>query len=311
MIIKKKLLKINKKNKVNLTIGTFDSFHNGHLRVLDTLSRTSKTDNAVSCIITFSNRPKHILNNKNDGIILDNKARIKYFKKSNVDYLFFLNFNSKFAKIKAKDFINNLYNLFNLNKIIVGKDFKFGYKNSGNIKTLKKWIKNTKSQLIVVKEESYCKKKISTTLIKSLLKSGQIKKTNKLLNRNYSIQGKVIKGDQLGIKIGFPTINLKLINNDIILPQNAVYAVYIEYSNNIYYGMAFIGINNMNKKFVIEANIFNFNKKIYNKKISLFFIKKLRKEIKFIKLSDLKQQLSLDKKKALKIIKKYSNFIYK
>lgn len=304
MIIKKKLVKINKKKKINLTIGTFDAFHIGHIKVLETLINTSKDNHSQSCVITFQNRPKLQLKHQNDGIILPNEYRINFFKKLGIDYLFYLKFNQKLAEIKAEDFLKMLNNLFNLNKIIIGKDFKFGYRNQGNIMTLKKNRKKFNFQLKIIKEEKFIKQKISTTLIKSLIKEGKIIKANKLLSRKYFFNGKVVKGSSIGKTIGFPTVNLKLLNKKVILPSYGVYVTVIKYLNTIYKGMTFIGINNFNKRFVIETNIFNFNNNIYKKKISIFLIKKLRKEIKFIRLEDLKKQLALDKKKALQIIKK-------
>ena len=145
-------------------------------------------------------------------------------------------------------------------------------------------------------------KKISTTLIKNFIKKGNIQKVNKLLGRKYFLSGKVIRGSGIGREIGFPTINLKIEDDSIILPASGVYISRIKYNKKDFYGMTYIGINNLRKKFVIETNIFNFRAKLYNKKISIFLIKKLRKDFKFIKLSELEEQLLLDKQKAMQFI---------
>ena len=141
MIIKNKLSSIHKKNKINLTIGTYDALHIGHLKVLNTLIEKSRSEGAKSCVITFQNRPRHVIIAKNDGIILSNPDRTRLFKESGIDYLFYLKFTKKFASIKADDFISILTGLFNVNRLIVGSDFKFGCNNKGDIRALKRFQK--------------------------------------------------------------------------------------------------------------------------------------------------------------------------
>ncbi len=302
MIIKNKLSPINKKNKINLTIGAYDALHTGHLKVLNTLTEKSGNDGAKSCIITFNNRPRHVIIAKNDGIIFSNADRTSLFKESGIDYLFYLKFTKRFASVKADDFIKRLTSLFNINRIIVGGDFKFGRNNEGNIRALKKFQKEFDFKLTVLTSKKSAGKKISTTLIKNFIKKGNIQMVNKLLGREYFLSGKVIRGKGIGAKIGFPTINLKIEDDNIILPASGVYISKIKHNKKNYYGMTYIGINNLRKKFVIEMNIFNFKEKLYNKKILIFLIKKLRKDLKFIKLSVLKEQLLLDKQKAMQVV---------
>ncbi|MBU1077610.1 MAG: bifunctional riboflavin kinase/FAD synthetase [Spirochaetes bacterium] len=304
MIIKNSLVTLNKNERVNLTIGAFDSFHTGHVKILSLLTRTSKKDQASTCIITFKNRPKNLLFRKKDGIILDNSDRIDLFKTNGIDYLYYLNFNRKFADIQAKKFIQMLFKIFNLNRIILGSEFKFGFQNRGNVHTIKKILRSANCRLQIVKEKKYGGKKISTTAIKSAIRSGDLIKAGKLLGRKHFFRGICIKGRGIGKTIDYPTVNIRPENREIILPPAGVYATLVKYTNKVYKSMTYIGWNYFTGKETIEANIFNFNKNIYNKKISVFLIKKLRKEFKFSTLDGLKKQLALDKKKALNSLKK-------
>lgn len=303
-----KTIKTNKpkKDKYNLTIGTFDALHLGHKKILNELVKESNNDKVKTCIITFQNRPKHIIKNKNDGIILDNEERLKYFQKLGIDLVLFLKFDQKFANINAENFLEILYQYLRINKIIVGEDFKFGYKNKGTLNTLKKYGHLYNIKIKIIKNVKKFAVKIGTTLIKQDIINGKVDQAYSLLGRFFSIKGIVIRGNGLGNQIGYPTINLKLINNTI-LPGFGVYLTQISYLNKYYFGMTYIGNNFVNNKNVIETNIFNFNKNVYQKKISIFFIKKLRNDLKFSRLEGLKLQLHKDKQKAMALLKKYKN----
>ena len=182
----------------------------------------------------------------------------------------------------------------------VSKNFKFGFKRQGNIKTLKKFEKKYNFKNIVTKPFKRGNTIISSTLLRNKIRLGKIDEVNKLLNRNWSISGKVIKGQRRGRKIGFPTCNLKLHN--YIVPKLGVYAVKVKSKNFYKNGIANIGyrptFNGQN--LLLETNIFGINKNLYNKVISVYFKKFIRSEKKFRNLKQLKKQIKLDLKKAKK-----------
>lgn len=307
MLIEKTIkIKKRKKDKYNLTIGTFDALHLGHKKILNELVKESNNDKVKTCIITFQNRPKHIIKNINDGIILDNEERLKYFQKIGINLVLFLKFDQKFANINAENFLEILHKYLKINKIIVGEDFKFGYKNKGTLNTLRKYGNLYNIKIKIIKNVKKFAIKISTTLIKQYIINGKVDQAYGLLGRFFSIKGIVVKGNGLGNQIGYPTINLKLTDNTI-LPGFGVYLTQIFYLNKFYFGMTYIGNNFINHKNVIETNIFNFCKNVYQKKISIFFIKKLRNDLKFSRLEGLKLQLHKDKQKAMAMSKKYKN----
>ena len=182
----------------------------------------------------------------------------------------------------------------------VSKNFKFGYKRQGNIKTLKKFEKKYNFQNIVTKPLKKSNKIVSSTILRKKIRLGQIDEVNKLLNRYWSINGKVIKGQRRGRKIGFPTCNLKL--SDYVVPKLGVYAVKVKSKNFYKNGIANIGYRPTFKgrNLLLETNIFGINENLYNKVISVNFKKFIRPEKKFRNLNYLKKQIKIDIKKAIK-----------
>ncbi len=295
-----------KQKKVNLCIGTFDALHKGHIKILKALIKDSKKEKVLPSVLTFKNRPRHIITGENDGILMPNPKRIHIFKEIGIELLIFINFTKRFSAISPEDFIKRLSRLFIINKIIVGEDFRFGKDNKGDINLLKILSKSYNFKLKIIKNLLYINRKISTTMIKQYIKQGKIEITKELLGREYSISGKVIKGECLGSKVGFPTVNLKPEFSDQLLPSCGVYLTKIKIEDKIYYGLTYIGkkyVGRMKNRFVIETYIYEFNKNIYNKKIEIFFIKKLRKEKKFGNINDLKKQLIKDRIKGIMEVK--------
>ena len=184
--------------------------------------------------------------------------------------------------------------------LYVSKNFKFGFRRQGNIKTLKKFEKIYNFRNIVTKPFKKNNKTISSTFIRKKIRSGKIVETKNLLNRNWTVVGKVIKGQKRGRKIGFPTCNIKL--NEYVVPKLGVYAVKVKSNNFIKKGIANVGYRPTfyGKNLLLETNIFGINKNLYNKEISISFKKFIRPEKKFKNLKYLKKQIQLDIKQAKK-----------
>ncbi|MDD5066900.1 MAG: bifunctional riboflavin kinase/FAD synthetase [bacterium] len=282
-----------------LTIGTFDSLHKGHLKILNEVRKQASRKGAKACVITFENRPKHILSRRNDGIILGNEDRLEYFKDLGMDLVLLLRFNTKLARMSPLEFLERLNRSFQVQAIIVGEDFRFGSRNKGTVRTLEQYSERFGYSLRIFRNVREKSEKISTSAIKNHILKGEIEQANRELGRYFSLRGRVVKGQGLGKKIKFPTINLELINKSIIIPDNGVYLTRIGFKDRSYYGMTYVGMKFINKRFVIETNIFRFHRNIYGERIILSFIKKLRNEKRFVSIKGLTEQLVQDRDQAI------------
>ena len=285
-----------------VAIGNFDGVHLGHQKVINEAKKRAKKNKLPIGVITFEPVPMMFFNKKikNHRINSLNQKKIQ-FKNLNLDFLIIIRFNQKFSTLSAEQFIKKIiYQKTKCKYLFVSKNFKFGYKRKGNIKTLRKFEKIYNYKNIITKPFKKKKKMISSTYIRKKINLGDIIEVNKLLNRSWSIEGKVIEGKKRGRKIGFPTCNINL--KDYIVPRLGVYAVKVKSTNFNKNGIANVGyrptFNGQN--LLLETNIFGINKNLYNKVINVSFKKFLRPEKKFRSFEHLKKQIKLDIKREKK-----------
>ena len=292
---------LNKKHhKGVIAIGNFDGIHLGHQKVINEARKKAKSKKLPFGIITFEPVPVMYFNSKIKNHRINSLEQKKIqLKKLKLNFLIIIKFNKIFSSLTAEKFIKEIiYNKTKCSFLYVSKNFKFGYKRRGNIQTLKKYEKLYNFKSLITRPYKKNKKIISSTLIRKKIINGKIREANTLLNREWNIKGKVIKGRQLGRKIGFPTCNLQL--NDYIVPRNGVYAVKVKGSNFNKKGIANVGFRPTfnGKKLLLETNIFGIDKNLYNKEIDISFKKFIRREKKFKNLEHLKKQIKIDIKKA-------------
>ena len=283
-----------------IAIGNFDGIHLGHQKVINEAKKKAKKNKIPFGIMTFEPVPVMFFNLKIKNHRINSLEQKKQqLKKLNVDFLIIIKFNKTFSSLTAEKFIKEIiYNKTKCSFLYVSKNFKFGYKRRGNIQTLKKYEKLYNFKSLITRPYKKNKKIISSTLIRKKIINGKIREANTLLNREWKIKGRVIKGRQLGRKIGFPTCNLPL--NDYIVPRNGVYSVQVKGSNFNKKGIANVGFRPTfnGKKLSLETNIFGIDKNLYNKEIDISFKKFIRREKKFKDLEHLKKQIKIDIKKT-------------
>ena len=285
-----------------IAIGNFDGLHLGHQKVIKEAKQKAKKNKIPFGVMTFEPVPVMFFNNKIKNHRINSLEQKKnQLKKFKLDFLIIIRFSKNFSSQSAEEFIKKIiYKKTKCKYLYVSKNFKFGFKRKGNIRTLKKFEKKYYFKNIITKPFKRKNKIISSTFIREKIRSGKIVEVNKLLNRNWSVIGKVIKGQRRGHKIGFPTCNLRLKN--YVIPKLGVYAVKVKYKNFNKKGIANVGyrptFNGQN--ILLETNIFGFNKNLYNKVININFYKFIRPEKKFRNLNYLKKQIQLDIKQAKK-----------
>lgn len=287
------------KKKIVLTIGVFDGLHIGHQFLIKKTVEVAKKIRGLSAVLTFNIHPEKFLSKKNKiKIIKDNESKINRLKILGVDLVLIIDFK-KIRFLSASNFFKNyILKYINLYCVVIGKDFVFGKNKSGNAEFLKKLGNKSNFKTIIVPNIKVNNSKVSSTLIRKYLKSGNIKQVEKMLGRQYTITGEVVHGRNLGFK--YPTANIILKQEDI--PVNGVWAVRVLYKGRSYLGAANIGnaptLKN-EKKSLLEVYIYNFHKNIYGKKIKVLFLKKIRDEKKFKNYDTLIKRVEKD----IKLIK--------
>ncbi len=293
-----------------ITIGNFDGLHLGHQKIISTLKRESKKS-WEKIAITFYPHPLHLIKpEKSPKMLFPIEKRVETLEKMGLDRIIVVNTNRKFLNLSSEEFCNKFLIPLNPKIIVIGKNFKFGKNRSGDVKFLERFFKEKKTKIIGVSEERYNGKVISSTWIRELLKKGNLPLANKLLGSEYEIEGIVVKGNGIGRKLGFKTANLYT-EYSLIL-SNGVYITETEVENNIYKSITNIGLRptvEKRKKEIIETHILDFDRDIYDKKIKIKFLKKLRNEEKFENLEALKSKIKSDIEKAKKFFEvvKYGN----
>ena len=293
-----------KKNhqKSIILIGNFDGVHLGHQKLFNSAKNCKKKENLKIGVVTFDPIPKMFFFKKIKNYRISNlNQKLNIFKKFNVDFVINKKFDKKFSKINCTKFISEIiYKKLNAKIIFVSNNFKFGNKREGDVKLLKLLEKKYNYKTINPLPLKKKNKIISSSLIRKLLADGKLNLVNNYLNRNWSIEGIVKKGRKIGKKIGFPTCNIDIENYVIAKP--GVYAVRIRNLNNNKNskGIANLGYRPTfnQKKILLEVNIFNFSGNLYNKKLTVDFIKFIRSEKKFKGIHELRKQIKSDLKNA-------------
>jgi len=285
------------KNSIIL-IGNFDGVHKGHQKLFSLAKKYKKKYSSKIGVLSFEPMPKMFFNkNLNNFRISSLQQKIDNLQDLNVDFLIIKKFDRKFSKIKSFTFIKEILGKKLKPKFIfVSNNFRFGNKREGNVRQLIKFERVCSYKVVKPRPLLINKKIVSSSLVRKLLQKGKLEKASKILNRNWSIVGKVQKGRQLGKKIGYPTANIDI--KDYILACPGVYAVKVKWNdkNNYLKGIANLGYRPTfnGKKILLEVHLFNFSGNLYNKYLTVEFKKFIRKEKKFKNIEQLRKQIKTD-----------------
>mgnify|MGYP004593551501 FL=1 len=279
-----------------VTIGKFDGVHKGHQKLLKYTVNYAKKNNLISIAILIKKRNLSIYN------IEENTRLIEELR---IDYIIVIDFLPEFYTMEAKEFFNKLIAYYRMKHIAVGFDFAFGRNREGNREFLDKYSKECGIGVNVIKFLNYNKNRISSSSIRDCLSNGKIKDANKMLGREYTISGKIVHGNALGRKIGYPTANLEIPNN-IFIPKMGVYSSLVKIGNGdkYYKALTFIGVSNINKELRVESHILDFSKTIYGKKLTVMLLKYVRDNVKVNSIEEVKLLLKKDEYKVREFFKK-------
>lgn len=274
-----------------VSIGFFDGFHKGHQSILEQVNKSAFNNNYKSVIFTFDISFLKLYK-KNEKQINALFEQINVFNYYDIDYLYIIN-SQEVMNLSANEFINCILDKINTKIVVAGKDLKFGKNQLGNINDLKKY------ELIIVDEYQINKNKLSSKYLRNLLLQKNVCEANNYLFETYNLQGYVIKGLQNGSKISFPTANLLLNKENLLL--NGVYFGIVILNQKKYKAMINIGLNptiSCNNQIKVEVYILDLPKQeLYNRYLKIHIFTYHRNEIKFLSLDELKLQLELDKEK--------------
>ena len=306
-----------------ITIGTFDGVHSGHRQIINQLKKEAAVNEGESVIITFDPHPRMILNLKKNQpsirLLTTLSEKIELLNKQEIDHLVIVPFTLDFSNQPAEEYISEfLVAKFHPKTIIIGYDHRFGNNRAGDYKLLEKCQEKYQYEVKEIPEHVLNHVKISSTKIRSALEDNDIETANECLGYDYFFEGKVIKGNQLGRTLGYPTANLEIQNADKLIPADGIYAVNVsiakENNSSRYFvaesfhqGMMSIGYRPTigDDQRMIEVNIFDFNENIYGRTIRVYVKSFMRKEEKFDNLEALKNQISIDEINARKLLSMY------
>lgn len=283
-----------------MTIGTFDGVHLGHQKIIAQITAAAREKDCDSLVLTFFPHPRMVLQEGTEMKQLNTiEEKTALLEQLGVDHLVIHPFDKAFSRMTAEEFVKEvLVDTFRLKKIIIGYDHRFGRNRTADINDLITYGETYGFEVAQISAEELNDVSISSTKIRTALNEGNIELANNYLGYPYAISGKVVKGQQLGRTIGYPTANISVREDYKLIPQNGVYVVQSTIQEKTVFGMMNIG----NRPTVdgtlqtIEVHFLDFDQDLYTQNISVSLLKRLRSEQKFPSLDALKTQLHHDKR---------------
>lgn len=294
------------KNPV-FTTGTFDGVHTGHQEIIRRINKLAADGNGENIILTFHPHPRMVLHQDDGNLKLLNtlEEKINLLSRYGVDNLVVTPFSKEFSQLTAEQYVENfIWKKFHPRKVVMGFNHRFGNHRAGDIQLMAAMGKKLGFEVEEIEAQMVENISVSSTKIRNAVTNGEMETAKALLGHPYTLTGRVVTGEHLGKKLGFPTANLKIEDADKLIPANGVYAVLVRVDETLYGGMLNIGFRPTfnGKKQTIEVNIFDFNEEIYGMHIGVDLVASIRKEMKFNSADGLIQQLKKDKEASLKIL---------
>ena len=296
-------------NKAVVTTGTFDGVHIGHQTILNRLKEVAQKINGESVLLTFYPHPRMVLQPDSDLKLINTiEEKTELLRKAGIDHLIIHPFTKEFSRTTSLEFVRDiLVNQIGTKKLVIGYDHHFGRNREGSFEHLKEFGPLYGFEVEEISAQDIDDVNISSTKIRRAIAEGDISMANDYLGDQFQLNGTVVRGNQLGRELGFPTANLDLGNKYKLIPANGIYAVKVKVNGSWKGGMLNIGVRptiaNSDGKVTIETFIFDFNKDIYGEQLCLVLVKRIRSEKKFSSKEKLIEAMKEDGMKALEILK--------
>jgi riboflavin kinase/FMN adenylyltransferase len=307
MRIFKDLREIGHDKKTIITLGTFDGLHLGHQRIVQSVLEKSGRLGCRSFLITFDPHPRKVVPGRNNVSLLSTiDEKIAVLEKLGLDNLFIINFTKEFSQQSPEEFVKKyIVEGIGINEMVIGYDHHFGKGRGGDINVLQELGSKFNFEVSVIPEYSIAGEIVSSTKIRDALLEGDVVKAGKMLGRYYSFKGKIIRGDGRGKKLGFPTANISVENEDKLMPAIGIYAGECIVDSEKYYGLLSMGRRptfHSDGIVIPEFYIFDFDKDIYDKVMQVKLIEKIRDEEKFNSVEELISRMKKDEEKGKEIL---------
>jgi len=299
--------------EVAATIGFFDGVHSGHRFLIKQLRELADSAGLPAAVITFRQHPQSVLQaGYQPELLCTMDERINLLSSLDIDFCYLIDFSKELSQLDARTFISEiLRKKLKVKQLLIGYDHRFGKNRREGFPEYVNYGRECGLKVVQALELTGFPMHISSTLIRNKLIDGNLEEANRFLSYNYSLNGIVIEGNKLGREIGFPTANIEINDKNKVIPKDGIYAVWVHIGTAKYQGMAYIGkrptfVPNGEQR--VEAHIFDFSDDIYGEPIGLEFVKFLREDITFNNLSELKEQLFVDKENTINTLKQYVKF---
>ena len=291
-----------------VTSGTFDGVHYGHRKIFKRLVQLARANNGKSVVLTFWPHPRFVLGKNNLKLLSTLEEKTQLIADEGIDYFVKIPFTREFSQLTSSEFIQQiLVEGVGTNILVIGYDHRFGKNREGSFDYLKEHSKEYGFEVEEIPAQDIDNISVSSSKIRRALQDGQISIGNDYLGRPYSFSGTVVGGEKIGRSLGYPTANINIEEEYKLVPADGIYAVEVKVKNRNYRGMLYIGprptLNGKDK--TIEVNIFDFSDDIYDERITVDLIQRIRGDARFDSLEELKNQLTLDKAATLEIFEDY------
>ena len=286
-----------------VTIGTFDGVHVGHRRIIEQLNQLAEKRGGESVVLTFHPHPRMVLHHELDLKLINTLSeRLELLESVGVDHCIVHPFSVEFSRLSARDYVRDiLVSKLSVRSLVIGYDHHFGRNREGDYKVLEEYGGIYEFELEEISPQVLGDVKVSSTKIRAALDAGDIALANEYLQSPFMLGGYVVSGDQLGRTIGFPTANIRLSSPNKIIPSNGVYAVKVHLDEHLYHGMMNIGVRPTVKESerTIEVHLIGYSGDLYGRMIGIEMHHRLRNEMKFGSVDQLRDQIIKDKHEAL------------